>query len=65
MQPNKTAIERAFELARSGQHENASAVKRAVAAEGYPAAQIEGPALMRQLRDLIQQAAAARPPKDS
>jgi hypothetical protein len=64
MQPNMTAIERAFELARSGRFSNASEVKRAVAAEGYSASQIEGPALMRQLRELIQ---SARPttPQDS
>ena len=58
MDQTKTPIERAFEMARSGRYQSASEIKRAVSAEGYAAAQIEGPMLMRQLRELIQQARA-------
>jgi hypothetical protein len=58
MDHRKTAIERAFELARTGKFANASEIKRAVSAEGYSAAQIDGPALMRQLRDLVREARA-------
>jgi hypothetical protein len=53
MQSNKTAIERAFELARSGAFKSVSQVKAAVSAEGYPAAQLVGPMLMRQIRELL------------
>jgi hypothetical protein len=51
--PSRTAIERAFELAQSGRFSSATQLRQAVSAEGYSAAQITGPALMRQLRDLI------------
>jgi hypothetical protein len=56
MDLTKTPIERAFELARSGKYPTASEIKRAVSAEGYAVAQIEGPMLMRQLRELIRDA---------
>lgn len=58
MDQSKTAVERAFELARSGKFANASEIKRTVSAEGYSAAQIDGPALMRQLRDILREARA-------
>lgn len=61
MDRTKTPIERAFELARSGKYLTASEVKRAVSAEGYAVAQIEGPLLMRQLRALIRDARAKSP----
>jgi hypothetical protein len=54
MEPNKTALERAFELARSGRFATTYAVKSAVGAEGYPVAQITGRTLMKQLREIIQ-----------
>jgi hypothetical protein len=60
MDPTKTPMERAFEMARSGKYQSASEIKRAISAEGYAASQIEGPMLMRQLRELIQ-AARAKP----
>lgn len=53
MKPNTTALERAFELARSGKFANVSEVKSVVAREGYPMNQLEGPALTKQLRALI------------
>jgi hypothetical protein len=58
MDQTKTPIERAFEMARTGKYLSASEIKRAVSAEGYAVAQIEGPMLMRQLRGLIRDARA-------
>lgn len=55
----KTALERAFELARSGKFEKLSALRRALAAEGYPAQQVAGPVLYEQLRQLMKTAKAA------
>ena len=57
--PNKSALERAFELARAGGFGTVSELKRAVAAEGYDRKQLEGPALTRQLSGLL--SSAARP----
>ena len=54
MEPNKTALERAFELARSGRYDTSHAIKTAVSAEGYSVTQITGRTLMKQLREIIQ-----------
>lgn len=53
MNYRKTAIERAFELARTGKFATAAEIKRTVSGEGYVVSQIEGPSLMRQLREII------------
>ncbi|HEV7292073.1 hypothetical protein [Devosia sp. RR2S18] len=53
MEPNKTALERAFELAHSGRFTTSSEIKSAVSEEGYSVAQITGRTLMKQLRDII------------
>jgi hypothetical protein len=53
MDQNKTAIERAFDLARSGRYTQVADIKRAVSDEGYPQAQLDGPSLRRQLAELI------------
>lgn len=50
MNPNRTALERAFEMARSGKFANVSDIKKAVVAEGYAARQLEGKSLAHQLR---------------
>jgi hypothetical protein len=60
MDQTKTPLERAFELARSGKYSSASDIRRALSAEGYSHVQIEGPTLMRQLRELMR---AARTPE--
>jgi hypothetical protein len=52
MKPHISALERAFELARSGDYKNASEVKRTLAAEGYTIHQLTGPTLVRQINDL-------------
>lgn len=48
-----TALERAFELARSGRYENVGVLRAALKAEGYAYKQIEGPSLLRQLREIM------------
>jgi hypothetical protein len=45
MDNRMTAIERAFQLARSGRASTVAAIDRALKHEGYGARQIEGPAL--------------------
>lgn len=57
MDQNKSPLERAFELARSGRYRTVSEVKQAVSAEGYPMGQFEGRSLTRQLGDIIKTAA--------
>ena len=46
------ALERAFELARSGECGGISDIKAALKAEGFSGTQISGPSLTRQLREL-------------
>lgn len=53
MNPNKTTLERAFELAKSGRYTTNGEIKQVLAREGYAASQITGPALMRQLREIL------------
>jgi hypothetical protein len=48
-----TAMERAFQLARSGQVSGLSEILSALKDEGYSVSQIEGPTLRRELRALI------------
>lgn len=59
MQADKSTLERAFELARSGRYATLVQLKHAVLAEGYDRKQLEGAALGRQLTALIK---AAAPP---
>jgi hypothetical protein len=56
MKPHKTAIERAFELAKSGQVERLTDLKKALSCQGYVVSQIEGPSLLRQLRKALRTA---------
>ena len=48
-----SALERAFQLARSGRVADVAQIRQQLKREGYSAAQVEGPALVRQLRALI------------
>ena len=61
MQQDKTAIERAFELARSGKYKAIGEVRRALSREGYVDSQISGPALLKQLRLCIVSARQGAP----
>lgn len=62
MDPNKSALERAFELARSGRYPTVELIRRAISAEGYLQSQIEGRELTRQLKALI--TASTKAPAD-
>ncbi len=57
MKPGPTALERAFELARSGTYENLTALRRKLEAEGYSRRLIEGRTLTRQLNDICRASA--------
>jgi hypothetical protein len=56
-----TALERAFQLARSGKVSGLSGIVKALRREGYSGDQIEGPALKRQLTGLMKTARPGRP----
>lgn len=56
-----TPLERAFQLARTGEFSGVGAVVDRLRVEGFSVTQIEGPLLKRQIRDLC---AASRTAKD-
>lgn len=64
MDQNKSPLERAFELCRSGRYQSVSEVKQVVAAEGYPMGQFEGRSLSRQLTEIIRAARDKASPDD-
>jgi len=53
MQPNVTALERAFELARSGRCRNMKEIGICLEAEGYSQSLVVGKYLLAQLRQLM------------
>jgi hypothetical protein len=53
MNQRMTALERAFQLARSGQVLTVSEIKTSLARDGYSINQLDGPSLRRQLVGLI------------
>ena len=53
MDENTTALERAFQLARSGKCVSVNDIRVTLAAEGYPRDQLTGPSLTKQLKELI------------
>ena len=52
MNQRMTALERAFQLARSGQVSTVSEIKASLSRDGYSANQLDGPSLRRQLTGL-------------
>jgi len=62
MDRNKSALERAFELAKSGNFASLSAIKSALMAERYSVDTVIGPSLSKQLRDLIASSREQAPP---
>jgi hypothetical protein len=58
MESNKSTLERAFELARSGTIRDFGELRLKVSREGYTANQLDGYALHKQLRGLIREALA-------
>ena len=55
-----TAIERAFELAKSGRYVSVEEIKKVLAAEGYQEHQLVGRSLLEQLRELMRASRDAR-----
>lgn len=55
-----TALERAFALARSGTCASVSDIRKQLKEEGLSDRDLEGPSLLRQLRALCAEAAAAK-----
>ena len=53
MQPGKTSLERAFELARSGQFTDLGALERHLRDEGYQQTQLQGASVRKQIRALM------------
>ena len=53
MQPGKTSLERAFELARSGMFTDLGALERQLRHEGYQQTQLEGASVRKQIRALM------------
>jgi hypothetical protein len=53
MEKDTTAIERAFQLAKSGRFASMLEVRKALKEEGYSLQQLEGKSLQRQLRDIM------------
>ena len=53
MEVRKSTVERAFELAATGRFRTVEEVRAALHNEGYNQHQIVGPALTRQLREII------------
>jgi hypothetical protein len=51
--PNVIPLERAFQLARSGQCRTTGDIQLCLKAEGYSTDQVIGPTLMKQLRAVI------------
>jgi hypothetical protein len=47
-----TALERAFDLARTGKYAGLSELRQQLKTEGYSIEQLSGPVLLRQLREL-------------
>jgi hypothetical protein len=61
MNDRPTALERAFQLARSGRPKSIDEIKRELAKEHYSSGQITGNTLRKQLLALIQEAQALNP----
>lgn len=58
MKPNTTSLERAFELAKSGQYLTMDHIRTKLKAEGYDFRQLEGRVLSKQLVEIMQKARA-------
>lgn len=56
MHANKSAVERSFELARSGRFATTQSIIVRLRREGHSEGQVIGPTLLKQLRALISEA---------
>ena len=59
MDTQKTTLERAFDMARTGRDERLSDLIARLNREGYDGRQVQGPILKRQLSNLIKEAKIA------
>ena len=60
MEPNKTAIERAFDIARTGVYSEVGEIRDRLRHEGYSAETVTGPLLRAQLKVLMEAAQKSR-----
>jgi capsular polysaccharide biosynthesis protein len=60
MDPNLTAIERAFQAAKSGEAQSLEDILRLLKREGYQVQYVDGLSVRRQLRSLMREAKALR-----
>jgi hypothetical protein len=56
MESGVSAVERAFQLARSSRVKDVNEIRMVLHREGYDASQLQGPLLLNQLRDAIKTA---------
>lgn len=61
MMSSTTTLERAFDLARTGDYANLNQITKQLRAEGYDLKQIEGQSLRRQLRALCDDSRGPEP----
>jgi hypothetical protein len=61
MNSEVTALERAFQLAKSGKYLSMSEIRKKLKKEGFSLVQIEGGALTKQLRELIKSSRENKP----
>ena len=59
MSDRPTALERAFELARSGKCADVREIVKRLSDEGFMTQQVTGPTLLRQLREICVRSVAA------
>jgi len=64
MEQNLTTIERAFQLAETQKCTTIEELRKVLRTEGYSPSHIMGPALTKQLRDLMKGAAGKAPKRD-
>jgi hypothetical protein len=57
-----TTLERAFQMAQSGQYSSVGEIKKQLMVEGFSVSQVTGRVLLRQLNDLIKAAQQATSP---
>lgn len=60
MSRHPTPVERAFQLARSGDHATVDEIRQQMKREGQDHAQVAGPMLLKQLRALCTESVARR-----
>ena len=58
MDPDKTALERAFDIASSGFARSVDDVRKQLKAEGYDLSQLQGRTLTTQLKEIMRKAKA-------